>query len=341
MLYQIAQKALFATDPERAHLLTLESLRLGHKLGATRWHCAASGRPVLCMGLEFPNAVGVAAGLDKNADYFEALGDLGFGFVEVGTVTPRPQPGNPRPRVFRLPEAQALINRLGFNNKGVDYLVQRVRNHCFTGILGINIGKNADTPMAQAAADYVTCLEKVYPYADYITVNISSPNTRDLRSLQAVTALDDLLAQVEQRRSLLTVQHGRHVPIAVKVAPDLQPADIADIARIVTKNRMDAVIATNTTIDRDGVAGLAHANEAGGLSGRPLKSRANQVLQAFRQELPATVALVGVGGILCGQDAVDKLALGANLVQFYTGMIYRGPGLLNDCLKAIAGMPAG
>jgi dihydroorotate dehydrogenase len=338
MLYQLAQKALFATDPEQAHLLALQSLRLAHKLGATRWRCAVPGRPVQCMGLEFPNAVGVAAGLDKNAEYFEALGDLGFGFVEVGTITPRPQPGNPRPRVFRLPEKQALINRLGFNNKGVDFLVQRVREHRFKGILGINIGKNADTPMERAAEDYLHCLEKVYPWAGYITVNISSPNTRDLRSLQAVIALEDLLGQLEQRRVSLTREHGRRVPIAVKVAPDLQPDEIADIARVVASNHMDGVIATNTTIDRDGVAGLPHAGESGGLSGSPLKSKADRVLQDFRQQLPATMALVGVGGITCGQDAVSKLELGANLVQFYTGMIYRGPGLVEDCLQAINGM---
>ena len=338
MFYRLAQKVLFATDPEQAHLLALQSLRLAHTLGATRWRCAVPGRPVHCMGLEFPNAVGVAAGLDKNAEYFEALGDLGFGFVEVGTITPRPQPGNPRPRVFRLPEKQALINRLGFNNKGVDFLVQRVREHRFKGILGINIGKNADTPMERAAEDYLHCLEKVYPWAGYITVNISSPNTRDLRSLQAVTALEDLLGQLEQRRVSLTREHGRRVPIAVKVAPDLQPDEIADIARVVASNRMDAVIATNTTIDREGVAGLPHAGESGGLSGRPLRPKADHILQAFRQQLPATVALVGVGGISCGQDAVNKLELGASLVQFYTGMIYQGPGLVEDCLKAINGM---
>lgn len=338
MFYRLAQKVLFATDPEQAHLLALQSLRLAHTLGATRWRCAVPGRPVHCMGLEFPNAVGVAAGLDKNAEYFEALGDLGFGFVEVGTITPRPQPGNPRPRVFRLPEKQALINRLGFNNKGVDFLVQRVREHRFKGILGINIGKNADTPMERAAEDYLHCLEKVYPWAGYITVNISSPNTRDLRSLQAVATLEDLLGQLEQRRVSLTREHGRRVPIAVKVAPDLQPAEIADIARVVASSRMDAVIATNTTIDREGVAGLPHAGESGGLSGRPLKPKADHVLQAFRQQLPPTVALVGVGGITCGQDAVNKLELGARLVQFYTGMIYQGPGLVEDCLKAINGM---
>jgi dihydroorotate dehydrogenase len=341
MLYQLAQKALFSTDPEQAHLLALQGLRLGHKLGATRWRCAVPGRPVQCMGLEFPNAVGVAAGLDKNAEYFEALGDLGFGFVEVGTVTPRPQPGNPKPRVFRLPEKQALINRLGFNNKGVDFLVQRVRNHRFKGVLGINIGKNADTPVERAAEDYLHCLEKVYPWAGYITVNISSPNTRDLRSLQAEAALDDLLGQLEARRASLARNHGRRVPIAVKVAPDLQPADIAGIARVVVEHGMDAIIATNTTIDRDGVAGVPHATEPGGLSGRPLKAKADQVLQAFRQQLPAGTALIGVGGISSGRDAVQKLELGANLVQFYTGMIYRGPGLVEDCLKAINGMSAG
>ncbi len=341
MFYRLAQKVLFATDPEQAHLLALQSLRLGHKFGATRWRCAVPGRPVYCMGLEFPNAVGVAAGLDKNAEYFEALGDLGFGFVEVGTITPRPQAGNPKPRVFRLPDQMALINRLGFNNKGVDFLVEQVRKHSYKGILGINIGKNSDTPIERAAEDYIHCLEKVYPWADYITVNISSPNTSGLRSLQAVVALQDLLGQLEQRRGVLSREHGRRVPMAVKVAPDLQLADIADIARVVSENNIDAVIATNTTIDRDGIAGLPLASETGGLSGRPLKSKADQVLQAFRQQLPPAVALVGVGGIVNGQDAVDKLNRGASLVQFYTGMIYRGPGLVQECLKAISGMPAG
>lgn len=336
MLYKLAQRALFTLDPERAHQLTMESLSLGHNLGATRWLAGCNTRlPVSTMGLEFPNPVGVAAGLDKNADYFEALGDLGFGFVEVGTVTPRPQPGNPRPRVFRLPSAQALINRLGFNNKGVEYLVERVRKHRFKGVLGINIGKNFDTPMDRAADDYLLCFEKVYPFADYVTVNISSPNTKNLRDLQTAKGLDSLLGQLAQQRKLLADAHGRRVPIAIKVAPDLEDAEVADMATVILRHDMDAVIATNTTISRAGVQELEHATEPGGLSGRPLKTRADTILQAFHRELAGKLALIGVGGISSGQDAVDKLTLGASLVQFYTGMIYRGPALLGECLAAI------
>jgi dihydroorotate dehydrogenase len=285
--------------------------------------------------------VGVAPGLDKNGDYFEALGGLGFGFVEIGTVTPRPQPGNPKPRVFRLTDAQAMINRLGFNNKGVDHLVRRVKNHQFKGILGINIGKNFDTPIENAADDYLHCLEKVYPYADYITVNISSPNTKNLRDLQGEDELDGLLASISDRRSELADEHGRCVPLAVKVAPDLEDDALKVVAEVVARHRMDAVIATNTTITRDGVEGLKHAKETGGLSGAPLKPKSDKVLAAFRALLPEEIALIGVGGITRGQDAVDKLDLGADLVQFYTGMVYRGPELVNECLQAIADRSAG
>lgn len=341
MLYELARKALFATDPETAHELTLESLRLGHRLGATRFLCKGSYQPVRCMGLDFPNPVGVAPGLDKNGDYFEALGDLGFGFVEIGTVTPRPQPGNPRPRVFRLPRAQAMINRLGFNNKGVDHLVRRVQRHRFKGVLGINIGKNFDTPIDNAVDDYLLCLDKVYPYADYVTVNISSPNTQNLRDLQGKAELDRLLAAVTARRAELAERHGRRVPLAVKIAPDLEDAQIRAIAEVVTLHRMDAVIATNTTIGRAGVEGLQHADEAGGLSGAPLKPKADRVLAELHRALPPAIALIGVGGITRGQDAVDKLALGAELVQFYTGLVYRGPELVAECLQAIADRNAG
>jgi dihydroorotate dehydrogenase len=336
MFYELARKVLFATDPETAHELTMESLRLGHRVGATRLLCKTRNQPVNCMGLTFPNPVGVAPGLDKNGDYFEALGDLGFGFVEIGTTTPRPQPGNPRPRVFRLTEAQAMINRLGFNNKGVDHLVRRVRKHRFKGILGINIGKNFDTPIENAADDYLHCLEKVYPHADYVTVNISSPNTKNLRDLQGEEELDRLLGSLSQRRMELADEYERCVPMAVKVAPDLEKQAIPTLAQVVSYHRMDAVIATNTTLDRTDVEGMKHADEAGGLSGAPLKSRADRVLAALRGQLPAEVALIGVGGITKGQDAVDKLKLGAELVQFYTGMVYRGPELVTECLQAIA-----
>jgi dihydroorotate dehydrogenase len=341
MFYKLARKALFSTDPETAHELTLESLRLGHNLGATRLVCKVSSQPVTCMGLEFPNPVGVAPGLDKNGDYFEALGDLGFGFVEIGTVTPRPQPGNPKPRVFRLTTAHAMINRLGFNNKGVDHLVRRVKNHSYKGVLGINIGKNFDTPIENAADDYLICMDKIYPYADYITVNISSPNTKNLRDLQGEDALDGLLGQISERRSRLTDQYGRRVPLAVKVAPDLEDTALPVVAGVVARHGMDAVIATNTTLSRDGVIGLKHADEAGGLSGAPLKARADRVLATLRSLLPEEIALIGVGGITTGQDAVDKLDLGADLVQFYTGMVYRGPELVSECLQAIANRTTG
>jgi dihydroorotate dehydrogenase len=335
MIYQLAQKVLFAIDPERAHELALQGLRLAHRLGATPWLCNHRQLPVRCMGVEFPNPLGLAAGLDKNADYFEALGDLGFGFIEVGTVTPRPQPGNPRPRIFRIPQAQAVINRLGFNNKGVDHLVRRVRSHRFKGVLGINIGKNFDTPLEQAAQDYIHCLEKIYPYADYVTINISSPNTMHLRELQTARSLDHLLGHIGQCRQRLADHHRRRVPIAVKVAPDLTMEAIKDIARMVIKHRMDAIIATNTTVSRNGVEGLPHAAEQGGLSGRPLKPLADETLRSFRRQLAGEVALIGVGGISSGQDATDKLDMGADLVQLYTGLIYRGPELVGECLAAI------
>jgi len=341
MFYTLARKALFSTDPETAHELTLESLRLGHNLGATRLMCKVSNLPVRCMGLDFPNPVGVAPGLDKNGDYFEALGDLGFGFVEIGTITPRPQPGNPKPRVFRLTSRQAMINRLGFNNKGVDHLVRRVKKHAFQGILGINIGKNFDTPIEHAADDYLFCLDRVYPFADYITVNISSPNTKQLRDLQGEDALNQLLGRIGERRETLISEHERRVPLAVKVAPDLEDEEIEVMAEVVARHGMDGVIATNTTLNRENVQGLKYANEAGGLSGAPLKEKADRVLAAFRSVLPADIALIGVGGITSGQDAVDKLDLGAELVQFYTGMVYRGPELVSECLKAIASRKTG
>ncbi len=340
MIYGLAKKALFATDPETAHYLSLESLRRAHQLGATRLMCARRDLPVQCMGLEFANPVGVAPGLDKNADYFEALGALGFGFIEVGTVTPRPQPGNPKPRVFRIPEAEALINRLGFNNKGVDHLVKQVSRRTYTGILGINIGKNATTPIERAADDYRYCLQRVYPHADYVTVNISSPNTRNLRDLQGEDSLAALLTVLTQERRVLQKKHGRSVPMALKIAPDLEPEGLEAVARTVQQFEFEAVIATNTTTSRPGLEGMKHATEAGGLSGAPLKPLADQTLASLRQMLPQEVALVGVGGIRSGQDAVDKLDLGASLVQFYTGMIYRGPGLLGECLEAIAGRTA-
>ena len=337
-MYSLIRKALFLTDPETAHALALESLRLGHRVGATDLLFNTVGPAVNVMGLKFPNAVGMAAGMDKNGDYIDPLGSVGFGFVEVGTVTPRPQPGNPKPRVFRLEQASAMINRLGFNNKGVDHLVRQAKKRKFKGILGINISKNYDTPMDQAADDYLVCLEKVYPHADYITINISSPNTRGLRDLQATAQLDDLLQVINSRRQQLAYEYDRRVPLVVKVAPDLEDTEIPGIAEVVVANEFDGLIATNTTISRESVKGMRHASEKGGLSGAPVKEQANHVLAAFRAALPAEVALIGTGGITDGEDAAEKIRLGADLVQFYTGFVYRGPDLVSDSLQAIASL---
>jgi dihydroorotate dehydrogenase len=334
-VYGLLRTALFTTSPETAHELALESLRLAHTLGATRFMCRPARDPARVMGLEFPNRVGLAAGMDKNGDYIDALGSLGFGFIEIGTVTPRPQPGNPRPRVFRIARAEAMINRLGFNNKGVDHLVARVRERRYPGILGINIGKNFDTPNERAVDDYLCCLDKVYPHADYVTINISSPNTAGLRELQAEQALRELLGSLAERRSRLADQHGRRVPIAVKVAPDLNQAAIASLAQVVSELGMDAVIATNTTVARPGVAGMPHAEEGGGLSGGPLREMADEVLASLRSALPPEIALIGVGGITRGEHAAHKRQLGADLVQFYTGFVYRGPDLIAECVEAM------
>jgi len=334
-MYSLIRKALFIADPETAHGLALEGLRLGYGVGATHLLCKTRSLPVTVMGLQFPNPVGMAAGMDKNGDYIEALGSLGFGFIEVGTVTPRPQPGNPKPRIFRIQEADAMINRLGFNNKGVDHLVHQAKKHRFKGILGINIGKNFDTPNDKAADDYLICLEKVYPHADYITINISSPNTRGLRDLQDTEQFNSLLAVLNKRRQELADKFQKRVPLVVKVAPDLEDDQIPGMAEIVVQNEFDGLIATNTTISRDAVEGMRHANEQGGLSGAPVKDMANHVLAQFRAHLPAGIALIGTGGITKGEDAAEKIQLGADLVQFYTGFVYKGPDLVSDCLKAI------
>jgi dihydroorotate dehydrogenase len=335
-MYSLVRRALFIADPETAHGLALEGLRLGHGVGATSLLCKTISQPVTVMGLEFPNPVGMAAGMDKNGDYIDALGSVGFGFVEIGTVTPRPQPGNPKPRIFRIEKAHAMINRLGFNNKGVDYLVRQAKKRTFSGILGINIGKNFDTPNEKAVDDYLIGLEKIYPHADYITINISSPNTKNLRDLQDAEQLDVLLGALNSRRIELTDEFDKRVPLVVKVAPDLEDQQIPEIAEVVVSNGFDGLIATNTTISREEVKGLPHANEQGGLSGAPVKNRANHVLAAFRAALPAEIALIGTGGITSGEDAAEKIKLGADLVQFYTGFVYKGPDLVTDCLKAIA-----
>ena len=334
-MYSLIRNALFMTDPETAHGLALESLRLGYRVGATHLLCKTKSLPVTVMGLQFPNPVGMAAGMDKNGDYIDALGSLGFGFIEVGTITPRPQAGNPKPRVFRIEKASAMINRLGFNNKGVDHLVRQVKRRQFSGILGINIGKNFDTPHEKAVDDYLICLEKVYPYADYITINVSSPNTRGLRDLQDAKQLDGLLAALNSKRLKLSHEFQTRVPLVVKVAPDLEDEQIPEIAEVLVRNEFDGLIATNTTISRVAVNGMRHADEQGGLSGAPVKDMSNHVLAAFRAALPPEIALIGTGGITCGDDAAEKMRLGADLVQFYTGFVYKGPDLVTDCLKAI------
>jgi len=334
-MFGLLRKALFTTPPEVAHELALESLRLGHALGADRLVCRPESLPVRAMGLDFPNPVGLAAGMDKNGDYIDALGALGFGFIEVGTVTPRPQPGNAKPRVFRLQPARGMINRLGFNNKGVDHMVQQASRRRFGGILGINIGRNFDTPNSRAVDDYLYCFEKVYPCADYVTVNVSSPNTTGLRELQSATELDALLGALASARARLADAQARCVPVAVKIAPDLDDAGIRVVADTVVRHGMDAVIATNTTVGRAGVAGLPHADEAGGLSGAPLFEPSNRVLESLHRLLPDEVALIGVGGVMSGEDAARKVGLGADLVQFYTGFVYRGPELIGESVRAI------
>ena len=337
--YALARPFLFGLDPETAHELTLEALARTHGTPLAWAYCAGMvDDPVQLAGLRFPNRVGLAAGLDKNARCIDALGSMGFGFVEVGTVTPQAQPGNPKPRMFRLPQTQALINRLGFNNDGLDAFVANVRQSSFRAkgrILGLNIGKNASTPIAQAAQDYLTGLDGVYPHADYVTVNISSPNTRNLRELQSDDALDTLLAALQARREQLRQRHGRNVPLFVKVAPDLDDTQVAGIARALQQHGMDGVIATNTTIERGAVAHLPHAQETGGLSGAPVFEASNRVIRMLRAALGTDFPIIGVGGVLSAADAVAKITAGADLVQIYTGLIYKGPALVQQAAAAI------
>jgi len=342
--YALLRPLLFAFDPERAHGMTLEALDRTHALGLSGLVARReTGRPVTAMGLAFPNGVGLAAGMDKNGAHVDALAALGFGFIEIGTTTPRAQPGNPQPRMFRLPEAHALINRLGFNNAGVDALVRNVERSRFRrdgGIVGINIGKNFDTPIERAGDDYVTCLRKVYPLASYVTVNISSPNTANLRDLQASDALGGLLAAVMAERARLAAEHGRIVPVAVKIAPDLTREQVVSIAALLRGHGVDAVIATNTTIARDAVKTLRHGSETGGLSGEPLFPASTEVVRWLADALGGALPIIGVGGIASGADACAKIASGATLIQFYTGMVYRGPELVGECVKALAAGPA-
>ncbi|MBL0719951.1 quinone-dependent dihydroorotate dehydrogenase [Piscinibacter sp. Jin2] len=339
--YALTRPFLFGLDPEHAHELTLGSLaRLQDTPARCLWTQDRVRDPVTVAGLRFPNRIGLAAGLDKNGRCIDGLGDMGFGFIEVGTVTPLGQPGNPKPRMFRLPERQALINRLGFNNEGLDAFlanVQRARRfRAAGGLLGLNIGKNAATPIERAVDDYLIGLAGVYPHADYVTVNISSPNTQNLRSLQSDEALDSLLGALQARRAGLAAQHGRQVPMFLKIAPDLDEAQVGVIAATLTKHGLDGVIATNTTLAREAVAGLPHAQEAGGLSGRPVFDASNRVIRQLRAALGPGFPIIGVGGVLSGEDARAKIAAGADLVQIYTGLIYRGPELVAEAARALA-----
>jgi len=341
----IIRPLLFSLDPETAHNVTLDALQASHRLGLTSLFAkkpTTFTRKV--MGLDFPNPVGLAAGMDKNGAYIDALAGLGFGFIEIGTVTPLPQPGNPKPRLFRLPQANAIINRMGFNNDGVDALIANVQRAEYRGILGINIGKNADTPMEKAADDYLICLRKVYAHASYITVNISSPNTKNLRQLQDEDALNNLLAQLKTEQQKLADTHGKYVPIALKIAPDLEGEQVAQIARLLMQHRIDGVIATNTTLSREGVENLEHGAETGGLSGAPVREKSTAVIRVLHQHLQAcaeqgrgsALPIIGVGGILCGADAVEKTQAGAALVQIYSGLVYRGPALIGEAINALA-----
>ena len=329
MLYALARPLLFALDPETAHNAALKFAGLAGAFTAAPPAC-----PVRVMGLDFPNPVGLAAGLDKHAEHVDALAGLGFGFLELGGVTPRPQPGNPKPRLFRIPEARAIINRYGLNSVGVEEFVSNLSRSSRKCIVGVNIGKNKDTPNERAADDYALCFQKLYPHVDYVTLNVSSPNTVGLRDLQGLEFLSGLIRQIKSKQKQLQDSHGRNVAIALKIAPDLDHAAIRDIADAAKRERIDGIVATNTTIDRKGVAGYPHAEEQGGLSGAPLRQLATDVIGSLCRELKGEIPVIGVGGIMSGADAVEKLDAGASLVQIYSGLIYRGPGLVNECVSA-------
>ena len=335
-IYTIAKPLLFKLDAEIAHDLTLTSLKLAEKSGLLNLYpssISCTARNV--MGITFPNAVGLAAGLDKNGAVIDGMSRLGFGFLEIGTVTPRAQPGNPKPRLFRVKEAQGIINRFGFNNLGVDNLIENVKAAKFDGVLGINIGKNFDTPNERAVDDYLICLRKVYVHASYITVNISSPNTKNLRALQEKEALSDLLFQLKNEQKILTQTHGKYVPMALKIAPDLDENQVIEIANLLMQHEIDGVIATNTTLDKSSIEGLNHAAETGGLSGQPVRHKSTIVIQQLSKQLQGALPIIGVGGILSGADAVEKIAAGASLVQVYSGLIYKGPALVRDICKVL------
>ncbi|PKO56372.1 MAG: dihydroorotate dehydrogenase (quinone) [Betaproteobacteria bacterium HGW-Betaproteobacteria-21] len=332
MLYDIARPLLFSLDPETAHEFALASLHItGRVLPAGRPEPAD---PVEVMGLSFPNRIGLGAGLDKNGEAIDGLARMGFGFIEIGTVTPRPQPGNPRPRMFRLPEVKGIINRMGFNNHGVDALIAHVKAARYKGILGINIGKNFDTPIENAADDYLIGLEKVYPVASYVTVNISSPNTKNLRQLQGESELDDLLGRLKSAQTRLSDTHGRYVPLTLKIAPDLEPEQVVNIADALRRHRIDGVIATNTTISRDKIQGVRYAEQQGGLSGAPVFEASTAVVRQLADALGGELPIIAAGGVLDGRGARAKIDAGASLVQVYSGLIYRGPALVRECVRA-------
>ncbi len=333
--YPVMKPWLFRLDAERAHTLTVKMMIIAHRLGLLKSVVGTTQQARTVMGLTFPNALGLAAGMDKSASAVDAWSALGFGCVEVGTLTPRPQPGNPKPRLFRLPEHEALINRMGFNNPGIHAAVKKLQHRRTKAIVGVNIGKNFDTPNEEAVNDYLYCLKAAYPVADYIAVNISSPNTKGLRDLQAEDAVRQLIAALKQEQATLKNEHGKTVPLLVKIAPDLNDLQIEALARVFNEQNIDGVIATNTTIDRNDVTGHALAQEAGGLSGAPVRERSNRVLQAFRTLLRESMPIIGVGGIMHGHDAVEKMKAGAALVQVYSGLVYRGPGLVRDILSTI------
>jgi dihydroorotate dehydrogenase len=335
-LYQLTKPFLFQLDAELAHDITLKSLKWTEKSGVLKCYPQAPAcAPRQVMGLTFPNAVGLAAGLDKNGAVIDGMAALGFGFIEVGTVTPRPQPGNAKPRLFRVIEAQGIINRFGFNNLGVDNLVENVKAAKYKGILGINIGKNFDTPNEKAVDDYLLCMQKVYEYSSYITVNISSPNTKNLRDLQAAEALSSLLGSLKLEQTKLAEKHGKYVPITLKIAPDLTESQVIEIADLLMQHNIDGVIATNTTLSREVVKGMKNAEETGGLSGAPVRNQSTIVIQQLSKQLQGALPIIGVGGILTGADAVEKIAAGASLVQVYSGLIYAGPKLVHDICKTL------
>ncbi|WP_439888938.1 quinone-dependent dihydroorotate dehydrogenase [Pseudomonas sp. MBLB4123] len=335
-MYNLARELLFKLSPETSHELSIDLIGAGGRLGLNGLLTKApASLPVKVMGLEFANPVGLAAGLDKNGDAIDGFAQLGFGFVEIGTVTPRPQPGNPKPRLFRLPEAEAIINRMGFNNHGVDHLLARVRAARYEGVLGINIGKNFDTPVERAVDDYLLCLDKVYAHASYVTVNVSSPNTPGLRSLQFGDSLKQLLEALRTRQEDLARQHGKRVPLAIKIAPDMSDEETAQVAAALLETGMDAVIATNTTLSRDGVKGLEYADEAGGLSGAPVRDKSTHTVEVLAGELGGRLPIIAVGGITEGRHAAEKIAAGASLVQVYSGFIYKGPALIREAVDAI------